>query len=81
MIYKLSNEGRDMTYTKWRKIGGCGIPNNSMAPKYLDAVSRWDINKVTLGQIKDACPYTGRGYARFATTHLNRPTMAQPYDA
>lgn len=81
MIYKLSETGRRRTYFDWRKMGGCGVPNNTRATTHLGPMVHWDVQNLTLGQIEDACPYTGRCFARFAVEHLGRPTMVVPYDS
>lgn len=78
MIYRLSDAGRALLWTQWQKIGGCGIPNDSEAPKHLPQ-SRWDTVGMRLGDIEDACPYTGRTLARFAVSHLQRPELADEY--
>jgi len=77
-IYQLSEPGRNVTYAAWRKMGGCGLPNNTHAPGQLGPIAHWK-TEVTLGQIEDVCPYTGRCLAYFAVEHLNRLDMAVPY--
>ncbi len=79
MIYKLSDIGRNITYAEWRKFGGCGLPKSTLAYKKLGPIAHWDMNKLTLGEIENACPYTGRSFARFAVEHLDRPSMGVPY--
>ncbi len=79
-IYKLSESGRRKTYSLWIKIGGCGVPNDTFATTKLGPMTRWEKQNITLGQIEDACPYTGRSLARFAIDYLDKPTMAIPYD-
>lgn len=59
--YNLSEYGRQVTYKTWRNIGGCGLPNNTMAMVH---------NGSTLGDIADQCPYTGRSIARYAVEQL-----------
>ena len=81
MIYKLSESGRRYTYYNWRKMGGCGVPNNTNATDHLGPIAHWNVKNLTLGQIEDACPYTGRVFARFAVEHLDRQAMAVPYDS
>ena len=54
-------------------MGGCGVPNCSRAPQELGGQFHWD--DVTLGQIQDACIVSGRGLARFAIEHLNKPEL------
>lgn len=80
MIYKLSQDGRKLTYAAWRKLGGCGIPNMNSVFITLGPIAHWDKNLITLGDIEDACPATGRDFARFAVQNLNKPLMAVPYD-
>ena len=79
MIYRLSDEGRKMTYFEWRKIGGCGMPNWNMTGRTLGPMARWDVHTLTLGEIEDACPGTGRSFARFAVEHLGRTLLSSPY--
>ena len=75
-MYKLSKTGRTITWSRWKSIGGCGLPNDTCAPKNLECpVAKWDEQFPTLGQIEDACPYTGRSLARFAMEHLGNDLM------
>jgi len=76
-MYKLSNAGRMVTWSRWKSIGGCGLPNDTQAPKNLECpIAHWDNEFPTLGQIADACPYSGRTLARFAIEHLKNDLMA-----
>jgi len=59
--YDLSEYGKRLTYKTWRNIGGCALPNNTMAMVCEDS---------TLGDISYQCPYSGRSLARFAAEHL-----------
>jgi len=77
-IYQLSDSGRQMTFKAWKKAGGCGVPNNSNAFRGLGPLAGWRA-EMTLGEIEDACPYTGRCIARFAVEHLEKTDMAIPY--
>lgn len=79
MIYQLSDTGRRLTYGEWKKAGGCSPPGRTMAYGTLGPIAHWDIDKLTLGDIEDACPYTGRDFARFAVEHLRKPSLAMPY--
>ncbi len=79
MVYQLSDEGGNLTWQQWQAIGGCNVPNNSMAGKTVGAQSTWLINGITLGQIEDACPFTGRSLAGFFVRNLNMPEMAIEY--
>ena len=71
-IYQLSDYARAVDYKTWKSIGGCSAPNNTIA------LIRDDM---TLGEIEDICPYTGRGFARFAVDHLKLDSFAIPYKA
>lgn len=79
MVYQLSEKARQMTYTEWFRIGGIAVPGNSIAPKLIGSESSWKTNGVTLGQIEDACPFTGRSLAGFFVRNLNMPDMAIEY--
>lgn len=79
MVYQLSDKGRNLTWQQWQAIGGCNIPNNSMAGKTAGPQSTWLINGITLGQIENDCPYTGRSLAGFAVRLLNQVALAKPY--
>ena len=78
-IYQLSKTGRNITYARWLNMGGCGLPNNSNAPSVLGPVSKWDEDFPTLGQIEDACPYTGRTLAGYAMRQLGNDLMVIEY--
>ena len=78
-IYKLSPEGRRLTFLAWKELGGCGLPNNTNAYCKLGPVGKWD-KDVTLGDIADACPYTGRALAGFAVRHLNLSELAEEFE-
>jgi hypothetical protein len=81
MIYQLSDKGRELTWKQWQKLGGCYVPNNSMAGKTVGSESTWLKNNVTLGQIEDDCPYTGRALAGFALRVLDKKDLAKPYES
>jgi len=66
--YKLSLYGRKLTWETWKTIGGCGIPNCTSAYHSLGPQSKWE--NIMLGDIEDACPFTGRSLARFAIERL-----------
>ncbi|WP_341232409.1 hypothetical protein [uncultured Methylophaga sp.] len=80
MIYQLSNYGRAITFQTWKSIGGNGLPNHTNAYKKLGPLAKWDKSKITLGDIEDACPATGRGLARFAAENLLIPAIAKQYE-
>jgi hypothetical protein len=65
--YRLSEFARQMTIKTWRTVGGCGLPNNTMA--LASACT-------TLGDVEDQCPYTGRSIARYAVERLSMPDWA-----
>ena len=75
--YLLTEAGKAVRWSDWKKLGGCGLSNYDEAE-----VSRvlGDIRKTnpTLGQLQDVRITAGRGLARFAKDHLNRPEWAQP---
>ncbi len=79
-VWVLSEKARRIPWPEWLKIGGCGTPNDSMAFVELGPECHWD-EDVTLGDIADACPYTGRTLARFAVEHLGRGDFAEPYES
>jgi hypothetical protein len=72
MIYKLTEKGRALQWHQWQRIGGCGLANNA---KFIVLRKR---NTTTLGEIADACPFSGRSLARYAAKRLNRHDLAQP---
>ena len=77
-IYQLSDYGRSVTWVTWKSLGGCGIPNNTMMFRKLKPISTWN-KSMNLGTIEDACPFTGRSFARFAVDRLKIPEFAKPY--
>ncbi|RMD63982.1 hypothetical protein D6833_04950 [Candidatus Parcubacteria bacterium] len=78
--WRLSDKARRIPLAEWRRIGGCGLPGDSLAFVRLGPESSWDESSLTLGDIEDACPYTGRTLARFAVEHLGRGDFAVPYE-
>ena len=79
LIYNLSPKALGITWHQWLSMGGCGIPNDSSAPQRLGPAAYWQENGVTLEQIAQACPYTGRSLARFAVEHLSRNDLVNLY--
>lgn len=77
--YQLSQAGREYTFAHWKKMGGCGIPHDTLATLALGPIAHW-CPETTLGQIEDTCAYTGRVFARFAVEHLGAPNMSRPYE-
>ena len=77
-IYQLSEYGRSITWDSWKFLGGCGLPNSTRVFRTLKPMSFWG-ESMTLGQIEDACMFTGRSLARFAVQNLNMPELAKPY--
>mgnify|MGYP003637549775 CR=1 FL=1 len=65
--YRLSEFARQITIKTWKAVGGCGLPNNTMA---LASTC------TTLGEVEDQCPYTGRSLARYAGQRLYMPDWA-----
>lgn len=78
MIYQLSEYGRAVTWETWVSIGGCGLGNCTNAYDVLGPKSHWNTN-VTLGDIENACPYSGRSLAYFAKENLNLDEFSRPY--
>ena len=74
-MYNLSEAGKQMAYSEWKRIGGCSLANNTSAYVGLGPESQWSETFPTLGQIAKVCPATGRSLARFAVEHLNRVEM------
>ena len=60
-FYQFSEYGRQVTYGTWRSIGGCALPNNTMAMAHKDS---------TLGDIDNQCAFSGRCLARYAAETL-----------
>lgn len=79
-VYNLSAKALGIGWHQWLSMGGCGIPNDSLAPLRLGPVAHWQKNGVTLGQIAQTCPYTGRSLARFAVEHLSRKELSDSYN-
>jgi hypothetical protein len=77
-IWQLSDHGRAMTWKKWRSLDSCGIPNSTCAHQSLGPEAHWP-DGLTLGQIEDACPFTGRSLARYAKERMGRDEMVKPY--
>jgi hypothetical protein len=71
-IWMLSDFGRSITWAEWIAHGGCGVPNWSRFAGPFNM-------PLTLGEIEDQCPATGRVLARFATDHLGLADVAIPY--
>ena len=59
-----------MTWRAWKRAGGCGVANNSVARLQIGPEARWVANGVTLGMIAAADPADGRALARFAAENL-----------
>ncbi len=78
-VYQLSAYGRAVDYETWKTLGGCGLPNNNQVFPALPPMIHWKERRVTLGQIEDACAYTGRAFARFAVERLKLDCMVVPY--
>lgn len=81
MIYQLSDKGRAMTLVAWSNAGGCGLPNNTGCYQKLGPPAKFDDTTLTLGDIEDACAYTGRSLARFAVDHLGKEDMVKAYES
>jgi len=77
MVYQLSDYGRAVDWKTWKTLGGSGLPGNTNAHKTLGAPAHW--KNISLGQIEDACPATGRSLAYFAVTNLKIPELAKPW--
>ena len=75
-IYRLSDEGRKVTWRQWLRIGGCGLSHTSewSVCRVLGPAAHWS-EDITLGDIEDAWPAAGREIARFAATHLRKPEL------
>ena len=79
-VWQLSKAGRVIPYSVWKnKLGGCGLPNNTNAFSKLGPEAKWS-KEITLGDIEDACPYTGRALAGFAVRNLGHGSLAEPYE-
>lgn len=82
MVYKLSELGRSMEWSQWKRIGGCGLSQVSefMVCRQLGPRTHWK-KSITLGDIEDAFPAAGREIARFAVEHLGRIEFAAPWES
>lgn len=78
-VYQLSAYGRAVDFATWKTLGGCGLPNNNQVFPALPPMMNWKERNITLGQIEDACAYTGRVLARFAVERLKLDCMVVPY--
>ena len=76
-VYKLSPYGKTVTWATWESLGGCGLPNSTQVYKTLSPRSIWKKQGITLGDIQDACIYSGRSLARFAIDNLKIPSMVE----
>jgi len=82
-VWKLSEEGRKLTWNEWKHAGGCSLSNlgEGMAARNLGLPpAAWERGEITLGRIEDAWAAAGRELAGFAVRHLNRPEWAVPYE-
>jgi len=78
-IYKLSEQGRKITWVAWKKMGGCGLSQESRMTA-LQRIKKNVFNDTTLGEIEDAWATAGRELARFAIDHLKKGEFAMPYE-
>lgn len=77
-IYQLSDYGRAVTWKTWKSLNACGLPNCTQAYKELGPQSSWT-DDITLGDIEDACQFTGRSLARYAVEIQKMECFAIPY--
>lgn len=79
VVYKLSKKGRETLYSEWLKLGGCAPPNWTRACKKLGAVRNWKRFNIKLGGIEEACPATGRMFAKFAAENMHEVSLVIPF--
>lgn len=77
-IYQLSDYGRQVTWKTWRSLNACGLPNSSSAQNKLGPECHWP-DDLTLGDIEDACPFTGRSLAYYAKKRMKKDEFVRPY--
>jgi hypothetical protein len=75
--YELTGVGRALTYHQWKKMGGCSLANGANPYSVLGSQALWTEEFPTLGQIADACPYSGRSLARFAAENMGKNLFAR----
>lgn len=77
-LYRLSAQGRRISWREWQRMGGCGLSeiDRCMVARVYGPQSHWS-EDLTLGEIEDAWLPAGRGLARFAVEHLGRPEWAE----
>ena len=76
-VYNLSKSGRDITWSEWKKHGGCDISNsayNEVANK-LGPSGLWKRSKVTTGDIADCSKHAERELARYAVERWERKDL------
>lgn len=78
-VYQLSDYGRALTWQTWESLNACGIPNCTNAYKTLGPQACWP-KDLTLGEIEDACPFTGRSLARYAKIRMKMDDFVKPYE-
>ena len=79
MLYKLSNNGRELTWIEWIKLGGCNLPllSYELVSRKIGPSSVWAITGVNLGQIEDIDPAAGRYLAGFALEQWGRQDLVE----
>jgi hypothetical protein len=76
-MYEFTGVGRALTYHQWKKMGGCSLANCANPYPELGPEARWNEEFPTLGQIADACPFSGRSLARFAAENMGKNLFAR----
>jgi len=77
--YQLSEYGRAVTWRTWESLNACGLPGTTNAYKTLGPQVHWR-KDLTLGEIEDACPATGRALARYAKDRMKMDEFVKPYE-
>lgn len=76
-IYTLSDQGKQITWKQWLKMGGCrlsGCVSSNVGKAFHLPEKHW--GDITLGQMQEVCIVAGREISGFAVRHLNKPEIA-----
>ncbi len=77
MTYNLTDEGKAIKWSDWRKWGGCGISNHQYGyvANKLGPSSLWIKIGVTLGDIASASKIAERELSRYAAENFPDKNM------
>ena len=76
-IYNLSESGKVVTWTEWKKHGGCGISNSEIGnvSAALGPENGWKRKGVTLGDIADVSKVSERNLSRYVKERWKRDDL------